>query len=228
VSAPNPSPPACLSYEWWAGEGDAPEVYLVSAASRDEVIQRARREYGPTATFTIVEASQEGDFESDIFNETLLETIADRFQEVNSDRWGEDGWEGFACSAEAEGELAALLGAALGEWLKKHGPGIPTWTFTDQRSKEVIGPAAGSKFLTESILVELLATPLSTAQVIGRLGLIDSPDLAIRVEAELRQCGFEDHVHRALFQHHRTVWFPVGLSEAERHDRFLAAAGWAK
>lgn len=127
-------------WSWWAEEGEHFETYTVNEPTREAVIQVARDEFGADATFTIIEATQDGPFSAEIFDDRLMELIFERFGEANEERWGEDGFEGSSCSDDEEQELRDALRAALEQWLQKHVHTIPSWAFTETRNKEVIRP----------------------------------------------------------------------------------------
>lgn len=204
--------PAPRKYEWWAARGENPEVYAIVEPTRAAVIEKARHDFGPAAVFTIVEATQDGEFDPAIFDDAeSIEWIAERFQEVNSDRWGEDGWEGFGCDENAEQELGRMLNAAFADWLKVHGRNIKTWTFTDMRNREVI-PALPNA-VPDMVWKELLTTALSTEQVIGRMGVLPMPAIRQDVTSQLRSAGYEEYPHRELFREMRMLWFRKGTTE---------------
>ncbi len=126
-------------WSWWAGEGEGAEHFTVNEASREAVIAAARREFGDDVPFTIVCATQYGPFETDIFGEEQAEEMIDRFYEANSGRWDEEGCEdpGFTFD-----ELAAAMNAAFGEFIRQRQSSIQTYSFTEQRHREVIDPQA--------------------------------------------------------------------------------------
>lgn len=127
-------------WNWWAAEGDLPDIFTIAAASRDQVIAQARAEFGSRQTFTIVEATKNCSFETDIFSaddENLNDIILERFTDLNGGSFGEDGVEDFP---QVDADLCAALNAAFTVWLAPHEAGIPTFTFTAQRNLEVIFP----------------------------------------------------------------------------------------
>ena len=131
-------------YSWWAAEGTDPDTYHINEATREAVIEAARREYGPDATFTIIEATQDGDLRSNVFeadDDDLFDHVWERFSESNSERWSEDGMEG----PGANDELCKRLNAAFAGWIAENAADFPTWGFTDSRNKEVISPAPGAE-----------------------------------------------------------------------------------
>ncbi|MDF0540799.1 hypothetical protein PX699_00455 [Sphingobium sp. H39-3-25] len=121
---------------WWAGEGEDPETYSVTDSSRGAVITAARAEFGADVTFTIVEATQDGPFIAEIFDDSLIDDVIEGFSEANGDRWGEDGFDGCI----DRDLLARSLNDALALFLHDHGGDIVTWAFTGQRNKEVVRP----------------------------------------------------------------------------------------
>ncbi|KEZ00620.1 hypothetical protein AI27_17940 [Sphingomonas sp. BHC-A] len=125
-------------WSWWAAEGEAADTYSINEPTRDAVIAAARSEYGDDATFVIVEATQDGPFVTDLFDEENVEDVIERFTDANGDRFGEDGFHGYI---DQHG-LAAELNRAVALYMAEHGGDIVVWAFTDQRNKEVIRPGA--------------------------------------------------------------------------------------
>ena len=125
-------------FSWWAGLGAEPEVYSVNDATRDGVIAAARDEFGSAEWFTIVEATQDGPFDCDIFDHggRLIEDVIERFSEENSERFGEDGFLGDI----DQGDLAAHLNRAFSEFMAMHGGKVVVWGFTEQRHREAVAP----------------------------------------------------------------------------------------
>ena len=121
-------------WSWWAAEGESVDTYYLNEASRDAVIATARREYGDGATFVIVEAPQDGPFETDLFDEDSAQDVIERFADANAHRFGEDGFDGHI---DPEG-LAAELNRAVARYMADHGGDITVFSFTEQRNKEVI------------------------------------------------------------------------------------------
>lgn len=124
-------------WSWWAEEGDDVDTYTLNEPSREAVIAAARREFGDDATITIVEATQDGPFCTDLFDQDNVEDVIERFQDVNGHRFGENGFDG---DIDQDG-LAACLNAAAASYFAEHGHDIVVWAFTAQRNKEVIRPA---------------------------------------------------------------------------------------
>lgn len=127
-------------WSWWAGEGFEPERFTVEAPSRDLVIAAARAEFGAREAFTIIDATQDGSFETNVFeadDQDLQEVIIQRFTDLNAHRFGEDGLEDFP---PVDDNLCHALNAAFAVWLAPHEAGIPTFTFTDSRNLELIAP----------------------------------------------------------------------------------------
>jgi hypothetical protein len=137
-------------WSWWAGEmvklamgpqaghWAEPETYTVNEMSRETVIAQARGEFGAEARIMIVHATQDGPFETDLFDgdSPLIEQILERFAEVNDHRFGEDGYQG-----DLDGdELAAALNVAFGTFVAEREAGIVTWSFTALREKQIVEP----------------------------------------------------------------------------------------
>lgn len=123
-------------WSWWAEEGEDVEAYCLNHPTRAGVIAAARYEYGDAAIFTIIEATQDGPFDTNLFDDDNIEPVIDRFQEANSARFGENGWDGHV---DHQG-LAEALNAALAAYFEVHGDDVVVWTFTGVRNKEVIRP----------------------------------------------------------------------------------------
>jgi hypothetical protein len=126
-------------WSWWAGEGEEPEGFKLQGVTRESVIAAAHDEFGLDAVFTIVEATQDGPFVTDIFDDHNVEDVIDRFVEANGDRFcPDDGFDGHIDQAA----FAAALNAACKSYFADHGGDIIVWAFTAQRNKEVIRPTA--------------------------------------------------------------------------------------
>lgn len=123
-------------WSWWAMRGEDVETYCLNKSTRADVIAAARYEYGDDAIFTIIEATQDGPFDTNLFDEDNVEEVIDRFVEANSGRFGENGWDGHI---DHYG-LANVLNAALAAYFEVHGDDVVVWTFTGVRNKEVIRP----------------------------------------------------------------------------------------
>jgi hypothetical protein len=120
-------------FSWWAADGVQPESYTLNEPTREAIIAAAEREW-PGETFTIVYATQDGPFQTRPFDELLTERVLEQFAEDNSERFGEDGMDS-DLSLDA---LAAHLNTAFAEFIAEHVDKIPTWSFTEERDKEVI------------------------------------------------------------------------------------------
>lgn len=130
--------PDTRQWSWWAGLGADAEHFTITESSREAVIAAAEREFGPNARVTIVEATQDGPFTApDLDDDEMMDVLLDKFSEANCERFGEDGLVDFPRDA-----LAKQLQAAFQAFLVQHGHEIPTYTFIEQRNREVIGPIA--------------------------------------------------------------------------------------
>lgn len=125
-------------WTWWADEGEEVETFRFTAATREEVIAAVQAECGSDVIISVVEATQDGPFLTDLFDDDSIDDVIERFADVNSDRFGEDGFDGSVDHAS----LAAALNAACATYFAAHGRDIVVWAFTAQRNKEVIRPAA--------------------------------------------------------------------------------------
>lgn len=125
-------------WTWWADEGEEVETFRFTGTTRDDVIATVRAECGPDVIISVVEATQDGPFLTDLFDDDSIDDVIERFADANSDRFGEDGFDG---SIDHAG-LAAALNAACAAYFAAHGGDIIVWSFTAQRNKEVIRPAA--------------------------------------------------------------------------------------
>lgn len=128
-------------WSWWAGEGAEPETYTVNEPTRDAVIAAAGREFGADSVFTIVEATQDGPFVTDVVDEDIAERVIDAFVDANGHRFGEQGWEGYL----DQDALAAELNRAVARFVDARGDDIIVWSFTGQRHREVFGPVVAAE-----------------------------------------------------------------------------------
>ncbi len=139
------------NWSWWAQEVEhpedgPPEWYTVNESTREAVIASARREFGSNCHIALVEASQDGPFDGRLFeqddpdNDDLLQSIVDRFLDVNSHRTGE-GSDGLTVDTES---FAKCLNGAIGEWAKVHEGELAEFAnaFTETRNFEMIAPAS--------------------------------------------------------------------------------------
>ncbi len=134
------------TWMWWAAEVDSPEEeperYSVEAPTREAVIAAARSEFGPGAQFIIVEATQDGPFDSRPFDENgdcpLVEAIMEKFLDDNGQRWGED-------SDPPMLDPARVLNDAFELYCRDNHAALmeAAWSFTASRNKEWL-PAAVS------------------------------------------------------------------------------------
>lgn len=139
-------------WSWWADEAtpprdpaqhalDAwgfPESYSINGATKEAALQAARREFGADVHIALTEATQDGPFETDLFegDAKLIELVLEAFAEQNEDRFGEDGFDGDV----DQDKLATHLNRALAEFFATHGRSVRVWSFTEQRNREIIAP----------------------------------------------------------------------------------------
>ncbi len=131
-------PPAVAQHAVEAWDWDFPESYSINAATRDAALEKARNEFGPEAHIALTEATQDGPFDTDLFDgdSPMIDALVAAFAEANADRFGEDGFEGDI----DQDKLAAHLNRALADFFARHGGTIAVFTFTEQRNREIVPP----------------------------------------------------------------------------------------
>lgn len=125
-------------WTWWGDEGEDVETFRFTGSTRDEVIAAVRADCGQDVVISLVESTQDGPFLTELFDDDSIDGVIERFADANSDRFGEDGFDGYIDHAS----FAATLNAACAAYFAAHGGDIIVWAFTGQRNKEVIRPTA--------------------------------------------------------------------------------------
>lgn len=118
-------------WEWYCSDNE--EVYHISAATRDEVLEAGRDYYDDATVLYLIEATKAVPT-TDCFD---FEWILDQFIDRNEECWGEDGEPISNIDFKDKRELELQFAALLEAYLKKH-DALRTWAFDKTRNREVV------------------------------------------------------------------------------------------
>lgn len=120
-----------MNMKWYYGPGPDPEHFYGVYDTKEQAIAAAKGEW-PGECFTIVEA-ENGDVSYDLFD---FDHILERLDEVNEERWGEDGMPDVAATGEQRRELETTLEKATEAFFKKHKLSPKAYMFSTVRNQE--------------------------------------------------------------------------------------------